>query len=55
MKTTKNQLIFESIEDGQKLLDKQDPGYKVAVALSGLAVIVNEKNNVVMKILPTEV
>jgi len=53
MNTTSDQLMFLDIDEAQALLDKQDPGYQVAVAKSGLAFIANENNEVVMTLIPS--
>ena len=52
MKTNIDDLLFLDIDEAQALLDKQDPGYEIAVAKSGLAFIANEKGRVEVTIWP---
>jgi len=48
MKTTADQLLFLLMDEAQDLLDKQDPGYEIAVAYSGTSVVLDPNGNVVM-------
>jgi hypothetical protein len=52
VKTTSDQLLYLLLDEAQDLLDKQDPGYEIAVAYSGTSVILDPNKQVVMVISP---
>jgi len=52
MKTTVDQLMLLLMDEAQDLLDKQDPGYEIAVAYSGTSVILDPTGKVVLIIKP---